>query len=94
MLQSNQGATWPAIAEVFTLLRSVDPKVSMDVCLWVGTNGRILVEPMWIGTTFDVPATVATAVDGILTANGRPGEYIHDRGGVEPDTTSGWMVSC
>lgn len=93
MLEHNQGATWSAIVEAFTLLRSVDPNAAVDVFLWVSTDGRILVEPMWIGTTFDVPATLATAVDRILTASGRPGEYIHDRGR-EPDTTSGWMVSC
>lgn len=93
MLERNEGASWSAIVEAFALLRSVDPNASMDVFLWVSTDGRILVDPMWIGTTFDVPARVATAVDSILTASGRPGEYIHDRAG-EPDTARGWMVAC
>lgn len=95
MLEYNDGATWEAIAEAFALLRTVDQGAHMDVFFWVGTDGRVLVEPGWIGTTIDVPTDVAATVDDLLVASGRPRHYIHNRGGDDqPDARCGWMVAC
>ncbi len=95
MLESNEGASWEAIATAFGLLRAVDPKAAMDVSFWVDEQGRVLIDPMWICTTFEVPPELAASVDDLLVASGRPRRYIHDRVHDEPsDARTGWMVAC
>lgn len=67
----------------------------MDVSFWVDEQGRVLIDPMWIGTTFDIPPELAASIDDLLVASGRPRRYIHDRGHDEPsDARRGWMVAC
>lgn len=90
-----EGASWEAIATAFGLLRAVDPKAAMDVSFWVDEQGRVLIDPMWICTTFEVPPELAASVDDLLVASGRPRRYIHDRVHDEPsDARTGWMVAC
>lgn len=92
-LDYNEGASWEAIATAFRLLRTADPNAAMDVSFWVDEQGR-LIDPMWIGTTFDIAPELAASVDDLLVASGRPRRYIHDRGHDEPsDACRGWMVA-
>ncbi|TXI53501.1 hypothetical protein [Mycolicibacterium mageritense] len=91
LLECNQGATADSIAEAVTLLRTADPRLRVDVCLWVSTSGRITVEPCAFWTDTHVPDDLAQRVDTILIAGGRDGDALH-RGPFKAGR--GWVVEC
>lgn len=90
MLELNDGASWPAIAEAFAIARRHDPLASLSVHFWVGPDGRTEIEPVLLRTSHDLPDTEAMAIDRVLVAGGRRANLIHGDSGLRCE----WEVNC